>query len=96
MWRKLSRLSEPDKVKHFIAGIAIAIVTDIVYWVLMFAFPKLPPIWFVGFLVASIIGALKEIIWDWLLKKGTPEWFDFVTTMFGGIVGGVVSRFIVG
>ena len=92
----MSRLSEPDKVKHFIAGIVIAIVTDIAYWVLMFAFPKLPPIWFVGFLVASIIGALKEIIWDWLLKKGTPEWFDFVTTMFGGIVGGVVSRFIVG
>lgn len=64
MWRKLSRLSESDKVKHFIAGIAIAIVTDIVYWVLMFAFPKLPPIWFVGFLVASVIGALKEIIWE--------------------------------
>jgi hypothetical protein len=60
LWRKLNRLSEPDKVKHFIAGIAIAIVTDIAYLVLIFAFPKLPPIWFVGFLVASIIGALRK------------------------------------
>jgi hypothetical protein len=43
-----------------------------------------------GFLVAAVVGAAKEIIWDWLLKKGTPELLDFVATVLGGALGAVI------
>ena len=32
---------------------------------------------------ALIIAALKELIWDWLLKRGTPEWADMAANVFG-------------
>jgi len=41
----------------------------------------------VGLATAAVVGALKEIIWDWLLKKGTPEMMDFVATVAGGLTG---------
>ena len=44
----------------------------------------------VGLATAAVIGALKEIIWDWLLKKGTPEFLDFVATVAGGVLGAVI------
>lgn len=31
--------------------------------------------------VVAVIAATKEIVWDMLLKKGTPEWNDFLATM---------------
>ena len=39
-----------------------------------------------GLIVAAVVGALKEIVWDWLLKRGTPEFLDFVATALGGLV----------
>ena len=29
-------------------------------------------------------------LWDWLLKKGTPEFLDFVATVAGGVLGAVI------
>lgn len=63
-----------DKVKHIIAGILISITLS--YFGIGF-----------GLLASFIIGALKEIIWDWLMKKGTPEFLDFAATGAGGFVG---------
>ena len=31
-----------------------------------------------GFLAVVLILASKELIWDWALGKGTPEWMDFL------------------
>ncbi len=67
-----------DKIKHFFAGLAIAIVVG------LFVYPMF------GLLIAAAVGALKEIIWDWLLKKGTPEWWDFWCTVLGGMAGYVI------
>ena len=68
---------QKDKLKHAIAGVALSIVAG------LFVYPL------IGLATAAVVGALKEIIWDWLLKKGTPELLDFVATVLGG-VGAVI------
>ena len=67
-----------DKQKHFLAGLALSILAGLLFC----------PI--VGLATAAVVGALKEIIWDWLLKKGTPELLDFVATVAGGVLGAVI------
>ena len=69
---------QKDKLKHAIAGVALSILAG------LFAYPMF------GLLIAAAVGALKEIIWDWLLKKGTPELLDFVATVAGGVLGAVI------
>ncbi|WP_461366939.1 hypothetical protein [Candidatus Darwinibacter acetoxidans] len=69
---------QKDKLKHAIAGVALSIVAGLLY----------TPFW--GLATAAVVGALKEIIWDWLLKKGTPELLDFVATVAGGVLGAVI------
>ena len=41
----------------------------------------------VGLATAAVVGALKEIIWDWLLKKGKLEFLNFVVTVAGRVLG---------
>ena len=67
-----------DKLKHLLAGIGISLVFGV----------QFSPL--IGLITAAIVGALKEIIWDWLLKKGTPELLDFVATVAGGVLGAVI------
>ena len=67
-----------DKQKHLLAGLALSILAGLLFC----------PI--VGLATAAVVGALKEIIWDWLLKKGTPEFLDFVATVAGGVLGAVI------
>lgn len=50
----------------------------------------------IGLLIAAIVGALKEIIWDWLLKQGTPEFLDFLATALGGAIAYIVVKFVLG
>ena len=64
-----------DKRKHFWAGLTISVLVG------LFLCPK------VGLVIACTVGAGKEILWDFLLRKGTPEWLDFVFTCLGGVVG---------
>ena len=71
-----------DKQKHIFAGLALSLLMGLL----------LCPL--VGLAVAVIIGAAKEIIWDWLLKKGTPELLDFAATVAGGVVGYALLRLI--
>lgn len=67
-----------DKQKHLLAGLALSILAG------LFVYPL------IGLATAAVVGALKEIIWDWLLKKGTPEFLDFVATVAGGVLGAVI------
>ncbi len=73
---------QKDKLKHAIAGVALSIVAGLTLY----------PI--AGLATAAVIGALKEIVWDWLLKKGTPELLDFVATVAGGVIGYLLLKFI--
>jgi len=69
-----------DKQKHFLAGLALSLLAGLLFC----------PI--VGLAIAAVVGALKETMWDWLLKKGTPELLDFVATVAGGALGAVILR----
>ncbi len=87
-----------DKKMHFWAGLAIAIVAGPFSFLLLrwlWAWPLLflgvPAL---GFIIAAVIGALKEIIWDWLMRKGTPEFLDFLATCVGGSVGALIFRLL--
>ena len=64
-----------DKQKHIFAGLALSLLMGLLFCPL------------IGLATAAVVGALKEIIWDWLLKKGTPEFLDFVATVAGGLIG---------
>lgn len=63
-----------DKVTHFIAGVIMMMLFGVLFG----------PWW--GFFLAVAIGAAKEVVWDMWLKKGTPEWMDFVATFVGALV----------
>ena len=67
-----------DKKLHILAGLALSILAGLSFCPL------------IGLATAAVVGALKEIIWDWLLKKGTPEFLDFVATVAGGVLGAVI------
>ena len=68
-----------DKKLHFALSTFISIVcigaadiTNISVW------------W--GFLAVVLILASKEIIWDWALDKGTPEWMDFIAGLIPAVI----------
>ena len=67
-----------DKLKHLLVGLALSLLAGLLFCPL------------IGLAAAAVVGALKEIIWDWLLKKGTPEFLDFVATVVGGVLGAVI------
>jgi len=67
-----------DKWKHLLVGLVLSLLAGLLFC----------PI--VGLATAAVVGTLKEIIWDWLLKKGTPEFLDFVATVAGGALGAVI------
>jgi hypothetical protein len=73
-----------DKLKHLLAGIGISSVLGV----------QLSPL--IGLIAAAIVGALKEIIWDWLLKRGTPEFLDFLATALGGAIAYMTVKLILG
>ena len=61
-----------DKVAHFGVGYIVATILPI------------PAMW--GVIIAVAVGAFKEY-WDWKSKKGTPDIWDFVATVGGGLLG---------
>ncbi len=74
--RNLSRwMGSRDKKLHLLAGLALSGLAGLLLCPLT------------GFIIAAVVGAAKEIVWDWLLKRGTPEWWDFWCTVLGGTAG---------
>ena len=77
-------MMKQDKLKHLLAGMGIGLIFGV----------QFSPL--IGLIAAVIVGALKEIIWDWLLKKGTPEFMDFLATALGGAIAYMVIKLILG
>ena len=73
-----------DKLKHLLASIGISLVFGV----------QFSPL--IGLIAVAIVGALKEIIWDWLLKRGTPEFLDFLATALGGAIAYMAVKLILG
>ena len=71
-----------DKKLHLLSGLALSILAGLLFCPL------------IGLLTAAMAGALKEIVWDWWLKKGTPEFLDFVATVAGGTIGYILLKII--
>lgn len=64
-----------DKQKHLFAGLALSLLVGLLF----------TPFW--GLATAIVVGAGKEVVWDWALGRGTPEWWDFWATVAGGVIG---------
>lgn len=62
-----------DKFKHFCLGFFI-----------YFLFSFISTL--IGLTVVFIIAAGKEIIYDKIMKKGTPEFLDFIFTITPGLI----------
>jgi len=93
-----------DKIKHYKAGFMIMrsfspsalflLIATFIPWFEL----KLNGILAIlcGSLFLTVLAGGKEIIYDKLLNKGTPEWDDFKATMIGGLDGLLIwkkSRF---
>ena len=69
-----------DKLKHLYWGAIIALGIIFVMEVVWFYTPIIPTI------IAGIIGAGKEVIWDHKLGKGQVEFLDFLATLVGALI----------
>jgi len=67
-----------DKLKHIIAGAVIALI------VLIFGKLCKEDFYLPALVTVVLIAAMKEHIYDKWMKRGTPEWLDFIFTLWGG------------
>lgn len=79
-----------DKLLHFAAGFAVAIVS-LVVWALLghYGFVRTQDAVFVVLWSAAMAGAIKEVC-DWMDNRIRPgshgvEWLDFVATTAGAV-----------
>jgi hypothetical protein len=68
-----SILIPQDKANHFVYGVVIAAVLCLL---------SVPVLWSFGAVVG--VAAAKEVVHDWLMKRGTPDVLDFFWTVAGG------------
>lgn len=64
-----------DDLLHILCSVIIMTVLNIIL------------VWWIAALITLVVGILKELIWDMLLKKGTPEWRDLLSDIIGIIIG---------
>ena len=75
MVQKIVNYFGADGLLHIVCSAAL---TSVLGW--------LAPLWLAA-LLAFIIGIAKEIIYDKLMKKGTPQWKDVVGDLAGIALG---------
>jgi hypothetical protein len=77
----MKNLSIPhDKALHFLIS-ALMLMYLAEFFSLMYAT-----------IIALLIGAAKEYIWDYKMGKGVPDWYD----MFANALGVIVSLIVIG
>lgn len=82
-----------DYKQHLVAGAGIGTVS---YFIgpalekLVFGETKIHPLlWGIG--MSGLAGAGKELVYDWGMGQGEPEWEDFGCTVIGGVISSVAS-----
>lgn len=45
-----------------------------------------------GLIVAALVGVLKELVWDWWLGRGHPDWQDALANVAGLVAAGLLLR----
>lgn len=78
-----------DYVYHMVLSFIIGFI-----FILAIALLWNPKYIFLSLILVIIIGAGKELIWDKLLKKGTPEWQDLYFDTFGGLAAMILGYII--
>ena len=77
-----------DKKTHFAVCCLIAGVVCVVsYGLLRFSVAGAT---LAGFFSSVFIGGSKELVWDKMLRRGTPEWADFWADAAGAFTASVV------
>jgi hypothetical protein len=77
-----------DKWDHFHVGIAIGFISSAFFTLFTYNVLILGAIG-VGVTLIAALG--KELIWDKMLGKGTPEFLDVLFTVCGGILGAAIT-----
>mgnify|MGYP003650471999 CR=1 FL=1 len=67
MIKKFIDSLEIDKKDHVLLGIIIG-------------FPLVLLFGFYGGLISIFLISAKEVVYDWIFKKGNPEWLDFIAS----------------
>ena len=68
-----------DKKDHVLLGMSIGYPLQILGLILDLI-TGMPIFFLIGTLIALLIVGGKEVIWDWILGKGNPEWWDFIAS----------------
>ena len=64
-----------DGLLHIIVSAAIAVILRLFI-----------PVW-LSAVITMLIGIAKELVWDYALKRGTPQCKDIVADIIGIIIG---------
>lgn len=73
---------QKDKILHFVISALIVLI--------LAPFIKIAP----AILIAAAVGLGKEVIWDYVLGKGTPDLADLLADIFGILAGAILAQFI--
>ena len=66
-------------IKKFIDSIAIDKKDHLILGIII-GFPLVLFFGFYGGLIGVFLVGAKELVHDWLFKKGNPEWLDFIAS----------------
>lgn len=82
-----------DKALHVYAGVAISLIVGF----LSYYFTEMMPIFAcaIGVGAGTIVGVLKEVVWDKHMKKGTYSRLDMFSTFWGSLIGAIMLRVII-
>lgn len=83
-----------DKTVHVWAGIFIATASGMLLYIFVESYMITFPVF--GFVMANLAGALKELVYDKLMKKGQVSLMDFMATMYGALVGSILCVMAIG
>ena len=72
-------ITKQDKLLHFMAGCFIYFFLSLLF------INRYENIDYLIVLAVTAIALLKEVVWDGMMKKGTPEPLDFFMTTSGGL-----------
>jgi len=78
--KKLINSIAIDKKDHVLLGLIIG-------------FPLVLLFGNIGGLIALALVGAKEVVLDWLFKKGNPEWWDFIASAIPIIMLMIVDNF---
>lgn len=83
-----------DKTVHVWAGIFNAVLSGMLLYIFVESYMITFPVF--GFVMANLAGALKELVYDKLMKKGQVSAMDFWATFYGALVGAILVVMSIG